>query len=105
MVGAGIFVVVGAASVNAGPAVLSSICLSSFACACSGLCFAEFASALPSSGSGYAYLYVVIGELPAFLCAHLLSLALTQLMGLGADKLATGPSGVVVALLADYPIV
>jgi len=89
MVGAGIFVVVGAATTDAGPAVLCSICISSFACACSGLCFAEFASALPSSGSGYAYLYVVIGELPAFLCAHLLSLSMSVAGGI-ACRAATG---------------
>src|ERR1700686_5142000 len=68
IVGAGIFVLTGhAAAVNAGPAITLSFVLAGFACACAGLCYAEFASMIPVAGSAYTYAYATLGELLAWI--------------------------------------
>ena len=55
IIGAGIFVLTGqAAAMHAGPAVVLSFVFAGIACAFAGLCYAEFASMLPVSGSAYS---------------------------------------------------
>ena len=62
-VGAGLFVVTGkAARVFAGPAVSLSFVFSAIACLFSALCYAEFASRVPVSGSAYSFAYASVGE-------------------------------------------
>ena len=69
IVGTGIFVLTGtAAAVHAGPALAVSFIISGLGCLCSGLCYAEFASMIPLSGSAYSYAYATIGELFAWQC-------------------------------------
>src|SRR5947209_8250357 len=64
IVGTGIFVLTGTASAHhAGPAILLSFVLAAIACVFSGLCYAEFASMIPVSGSAYTYAYATLGEL------------------------------------------
>jgi basic amino acid/polyamine antiporter, APA family len=73
IVGAGIFSTVGtaaaggAAHVGAGPAVAISFVLTALACAFAALCYAEFASMVPISGSAYTYAYATLGELIAWI--------------------------------------
>ncbi|MDR1074891.1 MAG: amino acid permease [Xanthomonadaceae bacterium] len=67
MIGAGIFVLSGhAAADHAGPAVVLSYVIASFACALAGLCYAEFSAMLPVSGSAYSYSYATLGEVVAW---------------------------------------
>ena len=49
-----------------GPSVLISMVLTFFVCLGSGLCYAEFASYIPTSGSDYDYVYSSLGEMCAF---------------------------------------
>ncbi|EGC32694.1 hypothetical protein DICPUDRAFT_92558, partial [Dictyostelium purpureum] len=68
IIGSGIFVTTGVAARDiAGPGVFLSFIISGFCCCLSGLCYAEFASKIPCSGSAYSYSYILIGELVAWI--------------------------------------
>jgi APA family basic amino acid/polyamine antiporter len=67
IIGAGIFSTVGLAAVNGGPAVSVLFLITAIACGFSALCYAEFASAIPISGSAYTYAYASFGELIAWI--------------------------------------
>ena len=74
-IGSGIFVLNGLiAHSYAGPAVFISWIISGFAALLSGCCYAELSGRIPSTGSSYAYTFVALGELPAFIAAGMLSL-------------------------------
>lgn len=67
IIGTGIFVLTGlAAAQHAGPAITISFVLAAFGCVFAGLCYAEFASMVPVSGSAYAYSYATLGEFTAW---------------------------------------
>jgi APA family basic amino acid/polyamine antiporter len=68
IIGAGLFVrTAAAAGQAAGPAVTISFIIAAVGCAFAGLCYAEFAAMIPISGSAYAYSYVTMGELVAWI--------------------------------------
>ncbi|MHB8521428.1 MAG: amino acid permease [Limisphaerales bacterium] len=73
IVGAGIFSTVGSAAagggghVGAGPALVLSFMMVAVACGFAALCYAEFASMVPVSGSAYTYAYATLGELIAWI--------------------------------------
>jgi APA family basic amino acid/polyamine antiporter len=68
IIGAGLFVrTADAAGTVAGPAVLLSFVIAAVGCLFAGLCYAEFAAMLPVSGSAYAYSFVTMGELVAWI--------------------------------------
>ncbi|MBA4850831.1 APC family permease [Emticicia sp. BO119] len=80
VIGGGIFVLTGVASnLYAGPALTISFILAGIGCLFAGLCYAEFASILPVSGSAYAYSYGTIGEFFAWFIGW--NLILEYLMG------------------------
>ncbi len=63
IIGVGIFVLTGVvAATQAGPAVTLSFMIAGIASAAAALCYAEFASMIPASGSAYTYSYAVLGE-------------------------------------------
>ena len=66
IIGAGIFSTIGNASFNGGPAVILLFIFTAFACGFSALCYAEFASVIPISGSAYTYAYLAFGEFIAW---------------------------------------
>ena len=67
IIGAGIFVYTGqVAAANAGPAVLISFIIAALGCLFAGLCYAEFASMIPVSGSAYTYAYATLGRTVAW---------------------------------------
>jgi APA family basic amino acid/polyamine antiporter len=68
IIGAGLFVrTAAAAGQAAGPAVTLSFVVAAIGCAFAGLCYAEFASMIPIAGSAYAYSYVTMGEMIAWI--------------------------------------
>ncbi len=67
IIGAGLFVrTAHAASEAAGAGVTISFVVAAIGCAFAGLCYAEFAAMIPVSGSAYAYSFVTMGELVAW---------------------------------------
>jgi APA family basic amino acid/polyamine antiporter len=72
-IGAGIFATTGTAIVGdavrpgAGPAIVLSFLLTAITCGFAALCYAEFASMVPISGSAYTYAYASLGELVAWI--------------------------------------
>ncbi len=67
VVGAGIFSTIGNASFEGGPGVSLLFVLTAICCGFSALCYAEFASRIPVSGSAYTYAYASFGELIAWI--------------------------------------
>jgi len=67
IIGAGIFSTIGNAAAAGGPAVSLLFVFTAIACGLSAMCYAEFASSIPISGSAYTYAYVSFGELIAWI--------------------------------------
>lgn len=67
VVGAGIFSTIGSAAYNGGPGVSSLFIITAITCGFTALCYAEFASRIPVSGSAYTYSYVAFGEIIAWI--------------------------------------
>jgi APA family basic amino acid/polyamine antiporter len=67
IIGAGIFGTIGRASFDGGPAVSLLFIFTAVACLFSALCYAQFASSVPISGSAYTYAYTAFGELIAWI--------------------------------------
>src|SRR5437763_2812654 len=73
IIGAGIFATVGTAAAGdasrpgAGPSLMISFVITAVVCGFAALCYAEFASMVPISGSAYTYSYATLGELIAWI--------------------------------------
>jgi len=67
IIGAGIFATIGNASADGGPGVVFLFLFTAIASGFSALCYAEFASMVPISGSAYTYAYATFGELIAWI--------------------------------------
>ena len=101
VIGAGIFVLTGqAAAAYAGPAIVLSMAIAGLASALAGLCYAEFASAVPVSGSAYTYAYATLGEFAAWLIGWDLILE----YALSASTVAVSWSGHLGAFLAQLGV-
>ncbi|WP_432036422.1 amino acid permease [Streptomyces cucumeris] len=72
--GTGIFVVLGEAVPDAGPAVIVSFVIAGLTALFSALSYAELAGTIPVSGSSYSYAYATMGELIAWICGWCLIL-------------------------------
>ena len=67
IIGTGIFVIIGEAIAESGPALVISFLLAGITCVFSALAYAELASSLPVSGSAYTYAYATMGEALAWI--------------------------------------
>ncbi|MFY9611788.1 MAG: amino acid permease [Blastocatellia bacterium] len=73
IIGAGIFATIGTAAAGdanrpgAGPALMVSFVITAIVCGFTALCYAEFASMVPISGSAYTYSYATLGEVVAWI--------------------------------------
>lgn len=72
--GTGIFVVLGEAVPEAGPAVTLAFVIAGLTALFSALSYAELAGTIPVAGSSYSYTYATLGELVAWVCGWCLIL-------------------------------
>ncbi|QPA60096.1 APC family permease [Lysinibacillus sphaericus] len=102
IVGTGIFILPGTvAATHAGPGIVFSFIIAAIVCAVAGMCYSEFASSVPVTGSAYTYGYIVFGEIVAWLVGWALLLE----YGLAVAAVATGWSSYLNSLLAGFHIV
>jgi APA family basic amino acid/polyamine antiporter len=101
IIGAGLFVLTGqAAAQYAGPGILLSFVFAAMICVFAALCYAEFASLIPISGSAYTYAYATMGELTAWIIGW----GLTMEYMFSASTVSVGWSGYCVSFLQDLGI-
>ncbi|HET9128693.1 MAG TPA: amino acid permease [Propionibacteriaceae bacterium] len=101
VIGAGIFTLTGRAAHSvAGPSIVLSFVLAAIACGLAGICYAEFASTVPVSGSAYTFSYASLGEFFAWVIGWDLILE----MFLGASVVAQGWSIYLEILLGKFGI-
>jgi len=101
IIGAGIFVYAGtAAAQHAGPAIMISFLIAGIGCLFAGLCYAEFASMIPESGSSYTYAYATMGRFMAWFIGWNMVLE----YGFSASGVAAGWSGYFVSFLDRFGI-
>ncbi|SHF16965.1 amino acid/polyamine/organocation transporter, APC superfamily [Seinonella peptonophila] len=99
IIGTGIFVLTGVvAAEHAGPAIILSFIISGFTCVFAALCYAEFASSVPVSGSAYTYSYATFGEFIAWVIGWNLILE----YGLASSSVASGWSGYFQGLISGF---
>ena len=96
VIGSGIFVVTGqAAAEHAGPAVLISFILAAICSGFTALCYSEFATLIPISGSSYSYAYATLGEATAWFIGWNMVLE----YGISASAVAASWTGYFTSLL------
>ena len=100
IIGTGIFVLTGTGALTAGPALSVSFIIAAMACGFAALCYAEFASAIPVSGSIYTYSYATLGEIVAWMIGWDLLLE----YGLATSAVSVGWSGYFQSLLGGFGI-
>ncbi|WP_310556391.1 amino acid permease [Flavobacterium sp.] len=67
IIGGGTFSAIGNACFSGGPGVILLYAMCAIACGFTAMCYAEFASRVPVSGSAYTYAYVSFGEIFAWI--------------------------------------
>jgi APA family basic amino acid/polyamine antiporter len=98
VIGAGIFTLTGrAAHEVAGPGIVLSFVIAAICCGLAAMCYAEFASTVPVSGSAYTFSYSSLGEIFAWIIGWDLILE----MFLGASVVAQGWSAYLGVLLEN----
>lgn len=106
VIGTGIFVLTGTAAagsethMGAGPALILSFVVTGIACGLAALCYAEFASMMPISGSAYTYSYASFGEMIAWIMGWCLVLE----YAIGNIAVSIGWSGYFCDLLRGFNI-
>lgn len=100
IIGTGIFVLTGKGALTAGPALSVSFLIAGICCGFAALCYAEFASMAPISGSAYTYSYIAFGEIIAFIIGWDLILEYS----LATATVSAGWSGYLISLLDDFGI-
>jgi basic amino acid/polyamine antiporter, APA family len=97
VIGTGIFVIIGEAIGDSGPAIVLSFVLAGVTCVFSALSYAELASTIPVAGSAYTYSYATMGELIAWIIGWDLILE----YGISVSAVAVGWGAYLQTLLAS----
>lgn len=100
IIGGGTFSAIGNACFSGGPGVVILYVICAIACAFTAMCYAEFASRVPVSGSAYTYAYVSFGELFAWIIGW----ALIMEYSIGNIYIAFSWSGYFTNLLETFYI-
>jgi APA family basic amino acid/polyamine antiporter len=106
IIGAGIFSLIGTAAAGdaarpgAGPSLMVSFLLAAIICGFTALCYAEFASIVPLSGTAYTYSYATLGELVAWIIGWDLIIE----YGIGNASVAISWSNYLRGLLGDLGV-
>lgn len=102
VIGGGIFVITGqAAAGHAGPAIILSFVFAAICCSFAAICYAEFATLIPMSGSSYSYAYATLGEGAAWFIGWNMVLE----YGVSASAVAVSWTGYFTSLLEHFNIV
>ena len=100
IIGGGTFSAIGNACFSGGPAAVLLYIMCAIACGFTAMCYAEFASRVPVSGSAYTYAYVSFGELFAWIIGW----ALIMEYSIGNIYIAFSWSGYFTNLLETFHI-
>ena len=101
VIGGGIFVITGqAAAEHAGPAIVLCFIIAALCCSFTALCYAEFATLIPMSGSSYSYAYATLGEVVAWFIGWNMVLE----YGVSASAVAVSWTGYFTSLLEHMGI-
>lgn len=100
IIGGGTFSAIGNACFSGGPGVVILYIICAIACGFTAMCYAEFASRVPVSGSAYTYAYVSFGELFAWIIGW----ALIMEYSIGNIYIAFSWSGYFTNLLETFHI-
>lgn len=100
IIGGGTFSAIGNACFSGGPGVTLLYIICAIACGFTAMCYAEFASRVPVSGSAYTYAYVSFGELFAWIIGW----ALIMEYSIGNIYIAFSWSGYFTNLLESFHI-
>lgn len=100
IIGGGTFSAIGNACFSGGPGVILLYVICAIACGFTAMCYAEFASRVPVSGSAYTYAYVSFGELFAWIIGW----ALIMEYSIGNIYIAFSWSGYFTNLLESFHI-
>ncbi|MFK7115155.1 amino acid permease [Flavobacterium oreochromis] len=98
IIGGGTFSAIGNACFSGGPGVILLYIICAIACGFTAMCYAEFASRVPVSGSAYTYAYVSFGELFAWIIGW----ALLMEYSIGNIYIAFSWSGYFTNLLESF---
>jgi basic amino acid/polyamine antiporter, APA family len=100
-IGTGIFILTGTVAANhSGPALTLALLIAAIGSGFAAICYAEFASMIPVSGSAYTYSYATLGEAIAWIIGW--NLSLEYLMS--ASAVAVGWSEYVANILGEWGI-
>ena len=100
IIGGGTFSAIGNACFSGGPGVVILYIICAIACGFTAMCYAEFASRVPVSGSAYTYAYVSFGEIFAWIIGW----ALIMEYSIGNIYIAFSWSGYFTNLLETFHI-
>lgn len=102
-IGAGVFAIVGIAVQYTGPSLFMSFIIAGVLALQVALMFAELSSRIPIRGSAFTYVYVIVGEFPAWLVGWSQNIRYGLATALLSRALVNYFNGFLVKLGADLP--